>query len=180
MAQNALTYQLTRTELFSGLTPFQITEIARNSERVMYRPGEMISVCGAVSDRAVLVVEGEVECTDGAGAGEPFVGDQAGLIIGEMAMFIDGFEHPSTFAARSATKALMIGRAAMLAQMGHDPEMAEHLVTKVSQRLSNLVQQLRQIENDLDQYCQSDNTGGAGDPAATLIRGTIPSAPMMH
>lgn len=180
MAHNSLTYQLTRTDLFRGLTPFQITEIARNSERVMFQPGDTISACGAQSDRAILVIEGEVTCTEGAGAEETFDGDQAGLMIGEMAMFIDDFEHPSTFLARSPTKALMIGRTAMLDQMANDAEMAEYLVAKMAERLDRLVEQLRHIEIQLSDASDADDGLRLGGDVTRSRLADIPAAPVVH
>lgn len=180
MAHNLLTHQLTRTDLFRGLSSRQISEIARNSERVMFSPGDDISVCGESGDEAILVIEGELECTKGVGAGQPLVGDQAGLMIGEMAMFIDDFEHPSTFTASSKTKALMIRREAMLAQMADDPEMAELLVAKVTQRLGDLIEQLRQIETDLGEIDEADSTAGQGAFIGEPNSSIVPAAPIIH
>lgn len=149
MTQDVLTTRLRNAALFQGLTPFQITEIARHAERVMYRPGNIVTVRGEISDKAILIIEGELDCLDGIGASTEQIGNQAGNVLSEMAMFIDNFEHAATFRARSLTKALLISRRAMLRQMATDPAMAEQLVAKVSARLSSIVNELRTIEASL-------------------------------
>ncbi|MGI9424810.1 MAG: Crp/Fnr family transcriptional regulator [Hyphomicrobiaceae bacterium] len=149
MIQDLLTAQLSQSALFAGLAPAQLREIARHAEKVMFHPGEKLTVSGQPSSQAILIVDGELDCLDGVGSDLERSGNQAGLVLGEMAMFIDDYEHSATFEARSPTKAALINRDAMLALLSADPQLAEHLVSKVSDRLRNLVEEIRSVERNM-------------------------------
>ena len=74
-------------------------------------------------------------------------GNQAGMVLGEMAMFIDDFDqHAATFAARSRTKAALIKRDVHAgAAFRQTPRLAEHLVDqRVTDRSErHLVEEIR-------------------------------------
>ena len=158
MVQDILTTQLAQSALFAGLSPLQLREIARNAEKVMFQPGDRLTVTGEPSSRAILIVDGELDCIDGVGRELERTGNQAGLVLGEMAMFIDDYAHSATFAARRPTKAALISREAMLAQLSEDPHLAEHLVARVSDRLRNLVDEIREVERTM---ANGDHGGAA-------------------
>ena len=87
MAIDQLVAPLLRVELFMGLKPLQITEIARLSERIVFRPGDTITTAGQEADAAFLIVSGAAEWLPCAAATnqspEPI---EIGSLIGEMAM----------------------------------------------------------------------------------------------
>ena len=146
MAQAAISAHIARAAIFQGLSPSQIDRISDNSERVLFQPGDDIAIQGEISDQAILIVEGEIDCVAGVGADAEFDGDQGGKMLGEMAMFIDDFEHPSSFKARNHTTALLINRRDMLKELAKDPEMTDLLVQRVSSRLQGLIAKMREIE----------------------------------
>lgn len=151
MAHTSISAHIARAAIFQGLRFDQIERISRNAERVLYQPGDDIAVQGEASDQAILIVEGEIDCVAGVGADCDFTGDQGGKVLGEMAMFIDDFEHPASFKARNQTKALLINRREMLEELAQDPEMTDHLVQRVSARLTGLIAEMRRIERQFSE-----------------------------
>jgi len=148
MAIDALVRPLLQVELFRGLRPLQITEIARRADRIVYRPGDVIIAEDAPGDAAVLIVAGEAERIQGPGISErePVA---AGSLVGEMAMLIDT-THSSTVVAKGAVRALRIARSELHQQMEADPALAEHFVACISGRLGRLAQHLRDIDSALE------------------------------
>lgn len=149
MAIDQLVRPLLGVELFQGLKPLQITEIARRADRIVFRPGDVIVAEDTTGDAAILIVAGEAARVSGPGVGgdvEPVV---PGSLVGEMAMLVDTV-HSSTVVARSAVRALRISRAELLEQMEADPALAEHFVACISGRLSKLAADLREVDAALD------------------------------
>lgn len=143
MISKVLIDALRHVELFGGLSPMQITEIARNAERIMYPEGAIVASIGDPANAAVLVIEGRVDCI--VETKPPSVTTLLpGTLIAEMAMFAD-FVHGATFVARSPVKAMRITREAMLAQMAEDPRLAELFIEKVAGRLRHVVQEMARI-----------------------------------
>jgi CRP-like cAMP-binding protein len=147
MAAETLVDPLQRVALFQGLTPQQLSLIARRAERVMFRIGQTVVGAGAAGDGAYLIVFGEAEVlADGDASGSRIV--PAGSLIGEMAMLVDA-EFPATVIAKTAIRALKITRAALYAQMENDPDLAAHFVGRINSRLQAMAEDLRQIEQGL-------------------------------
>lgn len=145
MAIDALVRPLLSVELFQGLKPLQITEIARRADRIVFKPGDVIAAEDTVGDAAILIVAGDAARVSGPGmaAGEEAV--IPGSLVGEMAMLVDTV-HSSTIVAKSAVRALRISRTELHEQMEHDPALAEHFVTQISGRLGRLAAELRAID----------------------------------
>jgi CRP-like cAMP-binding protein len=146
MAASTLISSLKQVALFQGLSPIQITEIARHAERIIFKPGETIIAEGEDGDAAFIIVGGDamrIEGPDLAGP-EPVV---AGSMVGEMAMLVET-EHSSTVVARTPVRALKILRSAMLEHMTVDPAIADHLVERIAQRLNAIASELRAIDAD--------------------------------
>lgn len=150
MAIDQLVRPLLGVELFQGLKPLQITEIARRADRIVFRPGDVIVAEDTTGDAAILIVAGEATRVSGPGIGGDVEPVQAGSLVGEMAMLVDTV-HSSTVVARSAVRALRISRAELLEQMEADPTLAEHFVACISGRLSRLAADLRAVDAALDQ-----------------------------
>ncbi len=147
MAIDALIAPLLRVEIFQGLSPLQITEIARRAERMVFRPGTKITEAGRDADAAYLIVGGAAESLSFDDDGMPEEVEEASL-IGEMAMLI---EHTfgATVVARSNVKCLKILRSEMHAQMLDDPTLAETLGANITARLTRVADELRSIDNDV-------------------------------
>jgi CRP-like cAMP-binding protein len=148
MAHDALVDPLQRVALFQGLKPLQVAEIARQAERIVFRPGDRIIEEGGEGDAAILIVDGEAVRISGPEVQNP--GDRIlpGSLIAEMAMLIDT-EHTSTIVAEGPVRALKITRASLHGQMIADPSLAEHFVTKILGRLLTLAEELRAIDRAL-------------------------------
>lgn len=149
MVMNALIKPLLGVELFQGLRPLQITEIARRADRIVFKPGDVILQRNAAGDAAVLLVSGDAVRLagpfDDAPHDEPL---PAGSLLGEMAMLIET-DHSSTIIARTAVKALRISRSELHAQMAEDQTLADHFVQRIATRLTGIANVLRDIDNRL-------------------------------
>jgi CRP-like cAMP-binding protein len=151
MASETFIGPLLRVSLFQGLSQPQLAGLARRAERVMFRIGQTIIKSGDVGDGAFLLIVGE-----GGIVGDNTPGQsprdmtvvQTGSLVGEMSMLIDT-EYSTTIVAKTAVRALKITRAALYAQMERDPELAAHFVAKISSRLRDFTDELRQIESGL-------------------------------
>ncbi len=146
MSMDAVSAHLVRLEIFHGLKPLQITEIARHAERVVYKAGQVLIEDGTAGDAAIIVVGGDAIRTKAPMARteeeEPI---EPGSMLGEMSMLIET-DYSSTVVARDTVRALRITRDAMLTMMLEDPSLAEHLVAKVARRLHNIAAELRKID----------------------------------
>lgn len=168
MSMDAVSAHLVRLEIFQGLKPLQITEIARHAERVVYKPGQLLIEDGRMGDASIIVVGGEAVRIKAPMAPpeheEPI---EPGSLLGEMAMLIET-DYSSTVVARTNVRALRITRDAMLAIMLDDPSLAEHLVAKVARRLHDIAAELRKIDVVLASASGSTPpaTQKAADPAA--------------
>jgi CRP-like cAMP-binding protein len=150
MAIDALVRPLLGVSLFQGLSPLQITEIARRAGRTVYRPGEVIIRDRASANAAVLIVSGDAVRVRGPELSVPAEPVPTGALLAEMAMLIETV-HTSTVVARTAVRALCISREEILAQMAEDPALADHFVSRISRRLKALADDLRQLDRVLAQ-----------------------------
>lgn len=149
MAIDQLVRPLLSVELFQGLKPLQITEIARRADRIVFQPGDVIVAEDATGDAAILIVAGEATRISGPGIGGDVEPVAPGSLVGEMAMLVDTV-HSSTVVARSSVRALRISRSELLEQMEADPALAEHFVARITGRLSRLAADLRAVDAALD------------------------------
>lgn len=151
MSISVLARQLMSQEIFRGLSPLQLTEIVRQSERVIYRPGQYIIEAGAQADAAVAIIAGNAvrlpEQVSGQGAmqAQPL---PTGSLLSELAMLID-HAHGATVIAHTTVRALRITRVALQSQMLDDPQLADHFVERIAERLSRVATELRLIDHAL-------------------------------
>lgn len=154
MAVDTLVRPLLRLEIFQGLRPLQITEIARQAERMVFSPGQMIVHAGTPGDGAYVIVSGVAVCI-GRGntriAPEPI---EPGSLIGELAMLVE-HDYAITVVAREPVRALKITREAMHAQMREDAMLAEHISNKITSRLASLAAELRRIDGRLSKAAEA-------------------------
>lgn len=145
---NAWLVELLRgLELFQGLKPQQLYAIARNTERVQFKPGDHIISEGEAGDAAYVIVAGAVIRSAGPASSDA-VELGAGTLIGEMAMLVET-THSSTVICREPVRALKITRAMLLEGMKNDPTLAEHILERLSARLKRLADELRSIDKVL-------------------------------
>jgi CRP-like cAMP-binding protein len=159
-AADALLAHFLHVEMFRGLKPLQITEIARRAERIVFRPGQILIESGQIGDAALLVISDGAVRTRGPDQEcitEPI---EPGSLIGEMAMLVEA-EHSSTVVAQGSVRAFRITRESLAAQMSHDASMAEHFVDKIAGRLHRLADELKKIETSLGRTVPAPTTGHA-------------------
>jgi len=151
MSNIALFAPFKRAALFQGLQPLQINKLAQNGERIAFRDGDEILTAGQESDAAFLIVCGIVRRHDPFdNAPQPTdIEVQAGTILGEMSMLIDGHEHVATFTAKGTVRAFKLTRSAVHAQMEADPDVADHFVQIIAGRLRDVADELRRIDQTL-------------------------------
>lgn len=147
MSISVLARQLISQEIFRGLSPLQLTEIVRQAERIVYRPGETIVEAGTAGEAAVLIVAGDAVRFDD---GEPTTGLNAqgigaGSLLSELAMLVE-HEHGVTVVAHTTVRALRITRSGLQAQMLEDPDLAGHFVDRITERLNRVADELRHID----------------------------------
>ena len=164
MAIDAFVKPLLKLEIFQGLRPLQITEIVRRSYRVVYKPGDVILAEDASADAAVIIVSGDAVRISGPGLAEPAEPIPAGSMLSEMAMLIET-ANTSTVIARGQVRALRISREEILAQMSEDPALADHFVRRITARLSNVLEELRQIDGTLAGIAAPAHLTGREAPA---------------
>lgn len=145
MALDIVVQSLLRVELFAGLKPLQVAELARRSDRIVYKPGDAIITEGAVGDAAVLIIKGDAIRISGPSLTERLEPIADGSLLGEMAMLIET-PHTSTVVARSMTRAIRITRDAVCDQIAADNTLADHLSHKLAVRLDDMSRQLREID----------------------------------
>jgi len=177
MAIDALVKPLLGVELFQGLKPMQITEIARRAGRIVYKPGDVILRQDEQGDAAVLLVSGDAVRLAGPFDMDPRdVALPAGALLGEMAMLIET-EYSSTVIARTAVRALRINRHDLQDQMSEDQSLADHLVQRIAARLGAIAQSLRDIDGRLANSVQLTGVPPAG---ASLPASISTGQPALH
>lgn len=158
MTVDALVKPLLRLEIFQGLRPLQITEIARRAERMVFSPGQVIVHAGTPGDGAFVIVSGEAVCISRGTSRispEPI---EPGSLIGELAMLVE-HDYAITVIARGPVRALKVVREAMHEQMRDDARMAEHISAKITSRLASLADELRRIDNRLAHVAEAHAAG---------------------
>jgi CRP-like cAMP-binding protein len=151
MSISVLARQLMSQEIFRGLSPLQLTEIVRQSERVVYRPGQYIIETGEPADAAVAIIAGDAirfpDHVPGQGAMQADA-LPAGSLLSELAMLVDHV-HGATVIAHTTVRALRITREGLKRQMLEDPHLADHFVERIAERLSRVATELRLIDHAL-------------------------------
>ncbi len=147
MAVEALVTPLLNVGLFQGLSPLQLAKIAKVSERIVFKPDEVVIRAGDEGDAAFLIVAGEAMRIN-----DPTDPEDMPLapstLVGEMAMLVET-EHSATVVTRSKVRAMKITREALHGLMLEDPGLAEHFLGKIVARLGVLADELRRIDAGL-------------------------------
>jgi len=145
MAADKVIAALVNVPAFAALKPLQITEIARQTKRLKFQRGDIITRNGQAGDGAYVIVSGPAERVLGRGPGAESETVEPGSMIGEMAMLVE-HAYGSTVVARDWVYCLKITREAMHAQMLEDPSLTEHFQRRITDRLLRMMEELRQID----------------------------------
>jgi CRP/FNR family transcriptional regulator len=136
---------LQRVAPFQGLKPEQLEEIARNAERVSFRPGDFITKAGEPGRGTYLIVSGVADHAAGSASAAALPLIETGSLISELAMLVE-HNYAATITARDRVLCLLITRAALYAQMLRDPPLADHFVHYLTQKLARVAEELRAID----------------------------------
>ncbi len=148
MALDIVVQSLRKVELFAGLRPLQLAELARLSDRIVYQAGQSIITEGAAADAAVLIVKGECVRSSGPVMSKPVEFVPEGALLAEMGMLVET-THTSTVVAKSVVRAIRLTRTAVLDQIKADPSIADHLSSNLARRLNDMAGTLRNIDRTL-------------------------------
>jgi CRP-like cAMP-binding protein len=170
MAIDKLVAPLMRVPLFAALKPLQLTEIARQAERLTFRLGSTITRAGEPGDGAYLVVAGEAVRVPAGGG--PAQAVEPGSLVGELAMLTEHV-YGATVVAQGRVNALKITRAGLHAQMREDPKLAEHFTSLLAARLMRVAEEMRSIDQVL--ATAADRMAAAGPPAPALADTQAPA-----
>jgi signal-transduction protein with cAMP-binding, CBS, and nucleotidyltransferase domain len=173
MVVDPLVAPLLRVELFQGLKSAKLTQISRIAERVVFRPGDVITQSGNAADAAFLIVSGAAEWQFDAELNSEAEPIEIGSLIGEMAMLIEHISG-STIIAKTQVRCLALSRSAMHTLMLEDPGLAQHLVAKISRRLSNVADNLRAIDHEFDEPTLALFSEPATLPQPSMTRPSMP------
>jgi CRP/FNR family cyclic AMP-dependent transcriptional regulator len=166
MAIDRLVAPLLRVPLFAGLKPLQLTELARQAERLKFRHGDVITKAGEPGDGAYLIVSGLAEHAEPSDPGAVAGPVEPGSLVGEMAMLVE-HAYGATVIAHERVLCLKITRAAVRGQMLEDAALARHFERRISARLSRVADDLRRID-DILAACGSDAAQPEPAPRATV------------
>lgn len=169
---DAIIETLRRVDLLHGLSPLQLTEILRNSDRVVFNPGDVLLERGEICDHATLIVDGDAVCS--SGHVEPLTDGPLppGTILAELAMVVE-IESAATVVAETRVRAIRLVRSAILTQMAADPTIAEHMIERISLRLRHAAEYLQAIEREID-------GGGESAAASAQAHRLAPMAGQAH
>lgn len=148
MRLDKIAIPLLRHDIFNGLRPLQITEIARRAERVVFQPGQVMMRAGEAGDGAIVTISGEARSEADAEIGLEEASIPTGALLGEMCMLIEQV-HGATVVARSPVLAIKILRSTMHELMLEDPGLASHFTHRISRRLARVADELRRIDGGM-------------------------------
>lgn len=140
---------LANAELLNGLYGEQIDAIAAASDMAWFDSGEAITQAGEPGGAAFLVLAGTMMVADAtapSGYQEPL---GPGTLVGELAMLSE-VSYAATVVAAEPVRALAVTREALYQVMEADPSIAEHFSAKLVQRLSNLAEDLRGVDDHFE------------------------------
>ena len=148
MAAQQLMAPLMCVPIFKRLSPLQISSLAGDAERVIFRAGEKIINANEPGDAAYLIIKGEPVVASANSRIDDIPPLPEGTFIGEIAMLTE-IEYSTTVIARTDVRALKFSRDMIRELMRHDPELAAHFVETLRLRLVGLATKLREIDREL-------------------------------
>lgn len=156
-------------ELFQGLPPLIVKEVARRATHLTYRSGEILVRAGDAIDGAILIQEGQVISVSSSGN---ISGDllPPGSLINEMGMLVE-IDSDATIIARTDVTALGLTRQVIMSLVDAEPRLAEHFNQKISARVARISSELRRIDEMLEHLAEDQF------PSRGEARVVAPNAP---
>lgn len=151
MALNEEVQMLRQVPLFAGVSPPRLKLLAFTSERVEFRPGEILFMQGDPGDAAFVILSGRADVIVDGPKGSNKVAEIAeNSIVGEIAILCD-VARTATVKALTRVEALRIDKENFLKLLMEFPEMTIQVVRVLADRLSQTTLELAQARSRIAQ-----------------------------
>ena len=133
---------LRQVPLFAGVAPAKLKLLAFASDRVSYRPGEILFHQGDPGDAAYVILEGRADILAEAGGGQIKIAELAdNAIVGEIAILCD-VSRTATVKASGPLEALRIRKDVFLNLLADYPDRMFEILRSLAQRLTRTTSEL--------------------------------------
>ncbi len=148
MSRNVITAEFRNLDIFRGLDDEQLHCLARQAERVIYKPDQIIVKAGETGDAAIFIVAGRAKALVSSSTRLDPIDVAPGSILGETAMLTE-HTYRATVVATTQVRALKITRAAVAEEMLIDRSLAEHFTARLSSRIWKISLEMRRLDQML-------------------------------
>jgi CRP-like cAMP-binding protein len=131
--------QLARVPLFQGLSNKQLRRISALMTRIDRPAGQVLTREGQPGSEFFIVLEGEVEVRQ---RDRVIATRQAGDYVGEIAL-LDKRPRTATVVAKTPVSVEVLNRREFLSLLAEVPELTEHILLTMGQRLADLAPETR-------------------------------------
>jgi CRP-like cAMP-binding protein len=125
---------LKRAPLFEGLSRKQLTELARLTEDVDFKAGEILCRQGERGQEFFVIMEGEVEVTRN---GKTVALGRSGEFFGEISL-IENVPRTATLTAKTPIRFFVLTRQSFLPLLDAQPDIERKVLRALAQRLISL------------------------------------------
>jgi CRP-like cAMP-binding protein len=133
---------LRQVPLFAGVAPAKLKLLAFASDRVSYRPGEILFRQGDPGDAAYVILEGRADILAEVNGGMIKVADVGdNSIVGEIAILCD-VSRTATVKASTSLEALRIRKDDFLKLLADYPDAMFEILRSLAQRLTRTTSEL--------------------------------------
>jgi|SRR5437763_9108480 len=140
---------LRRVPLFAGVAPSKLKLLAFTSDRISYRPGDVLFKQGDPGDAAYVVLSGTADILVSAGDGDIKVASiETNSIVGEIAILCD-VARTATVRASAPLETLRIKKDHFIRLLAEFPEMAVEIMRVLADRLSRTTAELSEARSEL-------------------------------
>jgi CRP-like cAMP-binding protein len=140
---------LRQVPLFAGVAPAKLKLLAFASDRVSYRPGEIVFRQGDPGDAAYVVLEGKADILAEANGGLIKVAEVSDYsIVGEIAILCD-VSRTATVKASSSVEALRIRKDDFLKLLADYPDVMFEILRSLAQRLTRTTAELTDARSQI-------------------------------
>jgi CRP/FNR family cyclic AMP-dependent transcriptional regulator len=143
MAGEANIELLQAIPIFNGLSTSQLAMILGAARKVFFTEGQPIIEQGQSGETAYVILSGGAVSRLADSPHEDVL--LPGAMIGELAMLVE-MTYAMTVTATERVRALAISRGDLYAVMDRDPALAQHFADKLMQRLLDLADELRAVD----------------------------------
>jgi len=150
MSINSEVETLRTIPMFRTIEPGKLRLLAFISERMTFRPGEIICTQGEPGDSAFIILDGEGEVLVDAGGGERrrVAEIKKNDVVGEMSLLCDT-PRTATVAAVSEITALTISKDNFFRILQEFPEVSLEIMRVLARRLERTTRDLAEVRGQL-------------------------------